>query len=497
MRRFISLAAALALSVVTAAPVTGGHGYAFSVSSVSSGASQQKFDRKQIPTPGKTPELRVPKWTVETLSNGAQLIVAERHDLPLVSFTITVLGGTNQFEKPDRAGLASFTTAMLREGTKTRDGEQLALDLQLLGTSIAAEVGSESGSMSFLSTTEKFAPTLEILADMLLNSTFPAAALERLRAQRLVSLAQAKAQPGFIGDRVFSRVLYGKNHPFAVDPDEPTIKSITRDDVVAFHKEYFQPGRAIVTVAGDVNPASVKQAIERGLAGWAAGGQEPAFTYPPPAAPRPTTIYLVDRPGSKQSVFAIGHPGPPRNTPDYFALQVMNFILGGHFQSRLNANIREEKGYSYGVRSGFSFGKGPGPFRTGGDVVSDKTDLALIEFMQELRGIHGGRPITDDEMTQAKDSLIQRLPNQFASVSALGSAITSLYVQDLPRDYYETYATAVNAVTKEDVLRVAKKYIELDRLNIVIVGDRESIEEPLQKTEIAPIVILDADGDPK
>ena len=456
--------------------------------------AQQKFDRKQQPPVGKPPVLRVPTWTTTKLSNGAQLIVSERRDLPLVSFTISFVGGSNQFEKGDKRGVASFTTAMLREGTTTRTGEQLALDLQLLGTNVAASVAGESGSISFLSTTEKFQPTLAILADMLLNPIFPAPALERLRGQRLVSLAQANAQPGTIGNRVFSRVLYGPDHPFGQEVNEASIKAVTRDDVAAFHKEYFRPGRAIVTVVGDVNPSAVKDTIEKALAGWNAGGQKPAFTYPGIPDARATAIYLVDKPGAAQSVVNIGIPGPPRNTPDYMALQVMNFILGGHFQSRLNANIREEKGYSYGVGSNFSYGKGPGPFRASGDIVSEKTDLALIEFMKELRGIQGGRPITDEEMRQAKESMVQRLPNQFSSVSAVGSAITSLYLQDLPLDYYQNYAKAVQAVTKEDVIRVAKQYVDVEHLNIVVVGDRKSIEEPLKKTGIAPIVILDAEG---
>ncbi len=152
-----------------------------------------------------------------------------------------------------------------------------------------------------------------------------------------------------------------------------------------------------------------------------------------------TTIFLVDRPGAAQSTFAIGHPGPPRNTPDYYALQVMNTMLGGMFQSRLNANIREEKGYSYGVTSNFAFGKGPGAFRTGGDIVGDKTDVALVEFMKELRGMLGERPVTDEELNTAKESLIQRLPATFASVSAINSALTSLWSQGLPDDYFQQY----------------------------------------------------------
>jgi zinc protease len=201
-------------------------------------------------------------------------------------------------------------------------------------------------------------------------------------------------------------------------------------------------------------------------------------------------------PGSAQSVFSMGHPGPARDTPDFFALQVMNTMLGGMFQSRLNANIREEKGYSYGVRSGFGFGKGPGPFSAGGDIVTDKSDAALQEFMKELRGIQGERPITDDELAMAKNSLIQRLPGQFGAVAQINSAITTLYVQGLPENYYQAYGKNIAAVTRDDVLRVAKQYVDLDRMAIVIVGDQKTIEEPLAKTGVAPVVHLDKEGNP-
>jgi zinc protease len=174
----------------------------------------------------------------------------------------------------------------------------------------------------------------------------------------------------------------------------------------------------------------------------------------------------------------------------------MNTMLGGMFQSRLNANIREEKGYSYGVRSGFGFGKGPGAFSTGGDIVTDKSDAALQEFMKELRGIQGERPITDEELDMAKNSLTQRLPGQFGAVAQINGAITTLYVQGLPEDYYQTYAKNISAVSRDDVLRVAKQYIHLDRLAIVIVGDRKTIEGPLKATGIAPIAHLDKAGKP-
>jgi zinc protease len=482
--RFATLAVIAVLTVAVGAQSNQG----------AKGPGSQGFDRTKTPVPGKTPDLRVPAWTKSSLANGADLIVAEKHDLPLVSFSITFLGGANQFEAAQKIGVASLTASMLSEGTKTRNGEQLSSALQLLGTSVGTNVGAESGSVSFVSTTGKFAPTLDILADMLLNSTFPAEALERLRAQRLVALTQARAQPGAIAGRVFPRTLYGAAHPYGRFSTEASLKAITRDDVVAFHGQFFQPGRALVTVVGDVTAAGVKPVIEKALAAWAKAGTKPTFDYPPVPAPAKTTIYLVDRPGAAQSSFALGQPGPMRNTPDFYALQVMNTMLGGMFQSRLNANLREEKGYSYGVTSSFAFGKGPGPFRTGGDIVGDKTDAALVEFMKELKGILGTRPVTDEELATAKDSLIQRLPATFASVTAINGALTSLWVQGLPDGYYQGYGKMVSAVTKDDVLRVAKKYIDLDHLAIVIVGDREKIEAPLKATNIAPIAYLDIEG---
>jgi zinc protease len=456
----------------------------------------QTLDRTKIPPPGKLPELRVPAWTKTTLANGAELLVSEKHDLPLVSFSITILGGASQFESANRRGLADLAGAMMSEGTKSRDGDALSEAMQMLGTRVAVGIGGESGSIGFVSTSGKFAATLDILADMLLNSTFPADALERLRAQRLVALNQAKAQPGSIAARVFPKILYGAAHPYGQLATEESYKAITRDDVTAFHKAYFQPGRALIMVTGDVSGTKVKAVIEKAFTSWPAGGAKPTFSYPALPARTPATIYLVDKAGAAQSTFAIGNPGPPRNTPDYYALQVMNTMLGGLFQSRLNANIREEKGYSYGVSSSFAYGKGPGAFRTGGDVQSAKTDAALIEFMKELRGIAGSRPVTDEELATAKNALVQRLPAMFASVSGINGAIAALWTQGLADDYYRQYDKAVDAVTREDVVRVAKQYVDLDHLAIVIVGDRAGVEAPLKATGIAPIVVLDIDGNP-
>jgi zinc protease len=454
------------------------------------------FDRRTIPVAGKTPELRVPGWTNATLSNGAKLIVSEKHGLPLVSFQINFIGGASQYEPATKTGLANFVASMLTEGTTHRTGDQISNDLQMLGTSVGTFISGESGRMAFLSTKEKFAPTLAILADLLENPTFPADALERLRSRTIISLTQNRDRTAGIASVVFPKVLYTTDHPYGRVTTEATVKAIARDDLVSFYKSYFQPGHAVITVVGDVKADDVRQTIEKALAGWSAAGSMPSFTYPAAPAAKTTTIYLVDKPGAAQSTFSLGEVGPARDTPDYYALRVMNEMLGVLFQSRLNHNIREVKAYSYGVFSGFAFGRGPGAFRAGGEIVTAKSDSALIEFMKELRDIRGPRPPSDDELAQAKASLVQSLPESFASVNGVNGSIASIYVQGLPEDYYKQFARAVGTVTKDDVVRVAQKYIDPDHLAIVIVGDRSKIEGPLAATKIAPIVWLDVDGNP-
>lgn len=458
--------------------------------------AQAKLDRNVAPTPAPTPAIHIPTWTRARLANGAELVVTEKHDLPLVAFSINFVGGAYNFEPADKVGVAAFTAQMLSEGTTTRTADQLSEAQQMLGTQIAAGVGGEGGSISFTSLTDKFQPALALVADMLLNSTFPAPALERIRGRTLVQLQQAKDQPNAIASNVFARVVYGEQHPYGRLLTEATVNAIARDDIVSFKLAYFQPGRAVITVTGDVTPAAAKAAVEKAFAAWPVGGTRPAWDYPPPPALRPTTIYLVDKPTAAQSVFAIGLPGPSRDTPDYYALQVMNNLLGGLFQSRLNHNIREVKGYSYGVGSSFSFGRGPGPFRAGGGIVTAKTDSALIEFMKEFRGVEGEVPFTDDEISQGKESLIQSLPRRFSSVNGIGASVALLFIQDLPQSFYQDLPARVNAVTRDDLVRVANKYVDLAHLDIVIVGDRSVVEGPLKATGIAPIVLLDRDGKP-
>jgi zinc protease len=459
-------------------------------------AAQATLDRDKAPVPGKSPTLHVPTWTTNKLANGAELVVVEKHDLPLIAFNIDFIGGTTTYEPADKLGVANFAAQMLNEGTQTVTADYLSNAQQMLGTSIVAQVGPESGVIRFTSLKEKFEPALALLADMMLHSTFPDSALERIRARTLVGLTQAKDQPNTIAANVFKKVTYGDSHPYGRVVSERTVRAITRGDVTQFAKNYFRPGRAVITVSGDITPTGARAAVEKALADWPAGGERPSFQYPPVPAPKARTIYLIDKPKAAQSVFSLGEAGPPRSTPDFYAIQVMNNLLGGLFQSRLNHDIREVKGFSYGVRSSFAFGRGPGAFEAGGGIVSAKTDSALMGFMTHFKGVQGAIPFTDDEVKTGKESLIQSLPGRFSTVNGTAAAISAIYVQDLPTTYYKTYASKIDAVTPSDLVRVAKKYVDVDHMNLVIVGDRATIEGPLKATGIAPIQVLDVGGRP-
>jgi predicted Zn-dependent peptidase len=457
---------------------------------------KSSFDRTVVPKPAADPTIKIPTWTKTTLSNGAQLYVVERHSLPLIQFSMNFVGGANQLESPDKTGTGSFTASMMTEGTTVRSGDDISNALQMLGTSVGFGISGEGGQVVFRSLKDKFEPTLAIMAEELLKPAFPEAALDRLKQRTIVSIRQNMDRPAGIAQIVYPKLLYTLDHPYGRNITEETVNRITRDDIVAFHKAFYQPARAYITVVGDITPAEAKAKIEKALAGWTAGGSPLAFNYPTPPAAKPATIYIVDKPGAAQSAFSIGLVGPPRNTPDYFALRVLNNLFGEQFLSRLNANIREAKGWSYGVSSNFSYGRGPGQFRAGGDIQTNKTDSALVEFMKEIRGVRGAKPVTADELASAKAALIASLPDQLSTLGGVVTTVNTIYSNGLPDDYWTQFQTGVKAVTAADVERVAKQYLDPDRMTIVIVGDRAKIEAPVRATNIAPVVILDVKGNP-
>src|SRR5262249_31315530 len=296
-------------------------------------------------------------------SNGLEVLIAERHELPILTLELVVKGGET-LVAPGKEGLASLTAEMLTEGTKSRDALGLAGALSEIGTSIDASGKREASLVGLTTLTKHTARALELYTDVLLNPAFSARELERLRTQRIAVLKARLDNPAAVAGVVFPRVLYGAEHPYGrPDLGTPrTVEGLTRDDVVAFHARLFLPNNASLIVAGDTTPEAITAALEKALKNWKPG-TPPSAVLPEPPKSKGVTVYLVDKPGAAQSVLAVGQVGVPRSTPDYFPLTVMNEILGGQFTSRINLNLREDKGYSYGASSHFAFRIGPGPFQ--------------------------------------------------------------------------------------------------------------------------------------
>jgi zinc protease len=325
---------------------------------------------------------------------------------------------------------------------------------------------------------------------------FPEKELNRLKSQRLSQLRARLDQAEEIAGIVFPRILYGDDHPYG-RPDLGTprsVKSLTRDDAVALHKQLYIPNNSALIVVGDTTPDAITAALESALKDWKPG-QAPklALSEPPPA--KQISIYLVDKPAAAQSVLSVGHIGQPRGTPDYFPLTILNSILGGQFSSRLNLNLREDKGYTYGARSHFFFREGPGPFEAECSVQTDKTKLALVELLKEVTEITGARPATDAETAFAKDRTIKGFPSRFATTSGVASTVAEVVIYRLPADYFSTYRANIEAVTKDEVSRVAKKYLSPDKLTVLVVGDRAKVEPELKSLPFGKVInAVDPEG---
>jgi len=459
---------------------------------------KDSFDRSKMPEVGPTPKFTPPAVTRRTLSNGLEVLVAERHELPILTLGLVVRGGESLVEQ-GKGGLASMTADLLTEGTKTRGTLELAGELSKIGASIQADGKLESTSLSLTTLTKHLERGLELYTDVLLNPSFPEKELSRLKTQRLALLRAQFDRAEGISGVVFPRLLYSLEHPYG-RPDLGTLKSVEglkREDVVDFHKAIFLPNNSTLIVVGDTTPDAIVAELEDALKSWKSGkapGHEVAKVS---TDKKPMTVYLVDKPAAAQSVLAVGQVGLPRSTPDYFPLTVMNAVLGGQFSSRINLNLREDKGYSYGANSHFSLRTGPGPFEAGGSVQTAKTKEALIELLKEIKDITGPRPVTDTELTFAKDRIIKGFPNRFETTFGVAGTLADLVLYKLPADYFSTYQAKIEAVTKADVARVAKEHLDPDHMTVLVVGDRAQIESNLKTLPFAKVInVLDPEGNP-
>jgi zinc protease len=451
--------------------------------------------RNDPPKAGPLRPLHLPTPEQVTLDNGLTLMLSQRSGLPVVAADLVVRtgGSSNPVDKP---GLASFTAAMLDEGTATRNAPKIADDLAQLGASLSTTSSMDASYVQGGSLKKNFSPTLDLIADVVLNPSFPAEEVERQRASRLAQLGEIREDPSQLVSLITSAALYGPHYPygFAGIGTDASLKSMSRDDMAAFWKAAFLPNNAALIVSGDISMAELKPLVEKAFGAWKKG------TPPTESLGTPETtkarVIVVDKPRAPQTAIRVAEIGAARSAPDFHAIEVMNMALGGLFSSRINMNLREDHGYTYGASSQFVFRRAPGPFVIGGGVRSDVTAPSVSEIFKEVRGMTT-KPLTGDELQMSKDSLALAVPANFETSDSAAGTLAEIYVYDLGLDYFSKYAERTEAVTAEDAAAAAKKYVQPDKLIVVAVGDQKTIAPALAKLSIGPIEIWDADARPK
>jgi len=456
--------------------------------------AQGTVDRSKPPELGPPPRVSLPPIVTRQLANGLKLMIVEQHELPLADFVLLV-GSGGTADPTGKTGVANLTAQMLREGTTTRKSLDIADQTSFLGISLFPQASWESTTLSLHTPTAQLDSALALFADVALHPSFPANEFERIKKNRLTELLQLRDQGPAIANLAFPAIVYGTSHPYGAPliGTEASVTGLSTADLQAYYQSNFKPNNSTLIIVGDVNPTQIEQKINSLFGSWQRGDVA-QLNYGEPPKSSATTIYLIDKPGAAQSSFRIGAVGVPRSTQDYFALTVMNTILGGSFTSRLNQNLREARGYTYGAGSRFDMRRAAGPFTASAEIVSAKSDSALIEFMKELNNIR--QTVPADELSRAKRYLQLQLPENFETTQQIAAALVPVALYGLPLDYYNNYVQNIEAITQADVARVAQQYINPSSLAIVIVGDRKTIEQALKSTNVGPITIRNISGQP-
>ncbi len=449
--------------------------------------------RQLAPAPGPEPTFTPPHWKRFKLKNGLEVFLVEFHDLPLIDFNLMIKTG-GAANPPDRAGLADLTANMLDEGTKTRSALEIADQIAALGATLSTGGTWDASNVSLSTLTKNLDPALAIFADVVQNPAFDAKEFGRVRDNLVTAIARRKDSPPTVATLALTRILYGAKHPYGwpmAGSDAP-IKKLTPADLRAFYDANYRPNNAALIVAGDTSEAALRAKLEAAFKPWRAR-HVGAHKLPAPAgATTATKIYLIDKADAPQSSIRVGLVGIERQSPDYFPVTVMNLIFGGGFY-RLDLNLREGKGWTYGARSTFDSRRTPGPFSAGGEFVAPHSADSVAEILKELTNIRDS-DVTDAEISRAKDQIIKSFPARFATRANVAAQLAELAIFGFPDSYVADYTRKIGAVTKDDVRRVARKYLDPGRLAIVVVGDRKSIEAPLAK--LAPVELRDLEGDP-
>jgi predicted Zn-dependent peptidase len=460
---------------------------------LASTATAQAPDRTKPPELGPPPKLTLPPITQQRLSNGLQVLVLEKHQVPLVQVNVVVKAGS-AMDPDERPGLASLTSAMLDEGAGGRSALELSDAIAFLGADLSIFAEQHRITVALHTPVARLDSALALLADVALRPSFPSEELERLRRERLTALAQQHDEARAVAQVLFMRTVFGSTHPYGrrASGTEAALRALTPDDLKRFHSTYFRPTNVALIVVGDVTPAQIIPKLEAAFGKWAANGAEaPAPRWTEASQVQRREVLLADKPGAAQTEVIIGRVGVPRSTADYYALTVMNTALGGSFTSRLNQNLREEKGYTYGAGSSFQYDRLAGPFSARAAVQTAVTDKALVEFMKELTRIRTG--ITPEELSRAKNFVALRFPERFQSIGTIARQLGDLVIYDLPLDYYNSFTQRILAVSAADVRRVANQYVDPNKVVIVLVGDRSKIEAGVRALNLGPIRTLTID----
>jgi len=455
----------------------------------------QGVDRTKPPVLATPPALRLPAVQTTTLPNGLTLAVVEMHKVPVVDVQLLVDAGAAR-DPSTAPGLATFTATMLQQGAGARSALDVADEAAFLGAQLGTGATFDGASASIHVPRRRLEAALDLLADVVLRPSFADSEIARQRELRAAQLVQQRDEPVTVASIAFPAIVYGRGHPYGhpLNGTDSATARLARDGVAEFYRTYYRPNGARLLIVGDVTLAEARRLAAARFGAWERG-DVPAFPSPPPpprAAAR--TVYLIDKPGAAQSVVRIGHAGPARTTPDWFALEVLNTIVGGAFTSRLNQNLRETHGYTYGAFSQFAPRRLNGAFVALASVVTAKTDSSLVEFLKELRRIRD-EAVAPPELAKAKAYLTLGLPGDFETTGGAAARFRELLAFGLPLDYYDHYVDRINAITGADVQRVAREYIDPDHFDIVVVGDKSQIEAGIKALNEGPIVYRDLWGE--
>ena len=454
-------------------------------------AAATGLDRGTAPSPGAMKAPGFMSFQRATLSNGLKVVLAERHDIPLVQVQLLLDAGTasDQFAKP---GTASLTSTLLSDGTAGLDALQFSDRLLDQGASFGAGTAADYTVVQLNALSAQLDPSLDLFADAILHPGFRETDVDREKRLRIAAIQQAKQNPVGEALRIAPVFVYGPGHAYGVLSTEKTVAALTRDDLMRYHQTWFRPNGATIVVVGDTTLSAIMPKLEARFGGWKAGSQ-PAKSIGPVSLASTPVVYLIDKPGASQTVLTASLPAPPRKDPDDIAIDAMNTVLGGAFTSRLNMNLREDKHWSYGAQSFVQKQKGPSLFTAFAPVQTDKTKESFLEMRRELSEILTERPITAQDLTLAQNNLTLSLPGRWETGAAVAGSIGDIVTYGLPDDYYSTFATRVSALTPADAARAAALIIKPGSLTWVVVGDRTKIESELRSTG-AVVKVIDADG---